>query len=80
MSIKKCHKFPSTIYQNIRKRHSNKIPRKKNSTFQWPVRLDQKQRRVIDVTTRAFDGEEVYEAVGNFLLYQLSKNYTGTMD
>ena len=24
---------------------------------------------------RAFDGAEVCEAVGNFLLYQLSKNY-----
>ena len=23
----------------------------------------------------AFDGPEVYETVGNFLLYQLSKNY-----
>ena len=30
---------------------------------------------LFDVTMGAFDGAEVYEAIGNFLLYQLSKNY-----
>ena len=47
----------------------------KKSTFQWPARLDKKERRVIWCNLGAFDGAEVCEAVGNFLLYQLSKNY-----
>ena len=34
-----------------------------------------KEGRLFDVTLGAFDGAEVCEAVGNFLLYQLSKNY-----
>ena len=46
-----------------------------------------KKGGLFDVTMGAFDGAEVCEAVGNFLLYQHSKNYnkkiliyTGTMD
>ena len=34
-----------------------------------------KKGGLFDVTMGAFDGAEVCEAVGNFLLYQLSKNY-----
>ena len=34
-----------------------------------------KEGGLFDVTMGAFDGAEVCEAVGNFLLYQLSKNY-----
>ena len=34
-----------------------------------------KEGRLFDVTMGAFDEAEVCEAVGNFLLYQLSKNY-----
>ena len=75
MSIKNCYKFCWTTYRNIRKRQSNNIPRQKISTFQWPARLDKKERRVIWCNLGAFDGAEVCEAVGNFLLYQLSKNY-----
>ena len=37
--------------------------------------MDQKGRNVIDVAVGEFDGAEVCEAVANFLLYQLSKNY-----
>ena len=46
-----------------------------------------KERGLFDATMGEFDGAEVWEAVGNFLFYQLSKNcnkkilvYTGTMD
>ena len=35
----------------------------------------EKKGGLFDVTMGAFDGAEVCEAVGNFLLYQLSKNY-----
>ena len=37
---------------------------------------------LFDVSIGTFDGAEVCEAVGNFFLYQLSKNYhkKGTMD
>ena len=34
-----------------------------------------KKGGLFDVTMGAFDGAEVCEAIGNFLLYQLSKNY-----
>ena len=34
-----------------------------------------KKRGLFDLTMEAFNGAEVYEALGNFLLYQLSKNY-----
>ena len=34
-------------HQNIRNRQMNNIPRQKISTFQWPARLDKKERRVI---------------------------------
>ena len=34
-----------------------------------------KKGGLFDVTMGAFSGAEVCEAVGNFLLYQLSKNY-----
>ena len=34
-----------------------------------------KQGGLFDVTMGAFDGAEVCEAIGNFLLYELSKNY-----
>ena len=34
-----------------------------------------KEEGLFDVTMETFDGAEVCEAVGNFLLYQLSKNY-----
>ena len=46
-----------------------------------------KKGELFDVTMEVFDGTEVCEAVGTFLLYQLSRNYdkkilvyTGTMD
>ena len=35
----------------------------------------EKKGGLFDETMGAFDGAEVCEAVGNFLLYQLSKNY-----
>ena len=76
MSIKKCYKFLWATCQNIRKRQSSYIPRQKICTFQWPARLDQKRKEgLFDVTMGAFDRAEVCEAVGYFLLYQLSKNY-----
>ena len=34
-----------------------------------------KEGGLFAVTMRAFDGAEVYEATGNFLLYQFTKNY-----
>ena len=37
--------------------------------------MDQKGRNVIDITMGEFDGADVCEAVGNFLLCQLSKNH-----
>ena len=41
--------------------------------LQWPARLNQKGRSsILDVTMGAFDGAEVCEAAGNFLIYQLS--------
>ena len=46
-----------------------------NLYFSMPACLDKKERRVFDVRMGAFDGAEVCEAVGNFRLYQLSKNY-----
>ena len=38
------------------------------------VRIN-KEGGLFDVTRGAFAGAEVWEAVGNFLFYQLSKNY-----
>ena len=37
--------------------------------------MDKKERVFFYVTIAAFDGAEVCEVTGNFLLYQLSKNY-----
>ena len=41
----------------------------------WSKIRIKKKGGLFDVTMGAFDGAEVCEAVGNFLLYQLSKNY-----
>ena len=47
---------------------------KKDKVISYKVWI-RKEGRLFDVTMGAFDGAEVCEAVGNFLLCQLSKNY-----
>ena len=49
--------------------HARKSPLS-NGQYVWI----KKKGRLLDVTMGVFDGAEVCEAVGNFLLYQLSKN------
>ena len=44
------------------------------STFNGQQVRIKKEGGLFDVTMGVFDGAEVFEAVGNFLLYQFSKN------
>ena len=67
MSIKKCHEFHWKTYENIRKRQSHNI-----SDQQVWIK---KEGGLFDVTIGVFNGAQVCEAVGNFLLCQLSKKY-----
>ena len=66
MAIKNAINFTEK-HRNIRKRQSNNI----NGQQVWI----KKEAGLFDVTMGAFDGPEVCEAVGNFFLCQLSKNY-----
>ena len=48
---------------------------KKILTFQQSTSMDKGESELLDVTIGAYDGAEVYELVGSFLLYQLSDKY-----
>ena len=69
--------------RNFAEQHTEISEKEKPIIFQARKSLLFNDHRVLiktegglfDVTIGAFHGAEVFEAVGNFLLYQLSKNY-----
>ena len=74
MSIKKCHKFRWTTYRTILKNKTIFYARK-SLLFNGRCVWIKKDGGLFDVTMGAFNGAEVWAAVGNCLFYQLSKSY-----
>ena len=74
MSIKKCHKFRWTTYRTILKNKTIFYARK-SLLFNGRCVWIKKDGGLFDVTMGAFNGAEVWAAVGNCLFHQLSKSY-----
>ena len=71
MSIKKCHKH-SQISGNCK---AIIFYARKSLLYNDQHGLMKKEKGLFNVIMSAFDKGQVCEAVGSFLLYQLSKNY-----
>ena len=75
MSIKKWYKFPEQHTEIFEKYKALIFHARKSLIFNGHHVWIKKEGELLDVTIGAFDGAKVCEAVGNFLLYQLSKSY-----
>ena len=75
MSTKKWYKFPEQHTEIFEKHKALIFHARKSLIFNGHHVWIKKEGELLDVTIGAFDGAKICEAIGNFLLYQLSKSY-----